>query len=169
MSVLMDRLCGRVDSVSARRRWGQHILYQWAMQRCIHKEGRFALHVRDNATFVFASPVDDGYVSMIALRDLALYVNWIFENPTKSAGIDLKVSPEDVHWDDLVKAFIPVSGGKTVNLRLSQEQYFVFHPPHNELRCSLISMLTLKSLLMTLKLSAGFKLLADFGQFGETS
>jgi len=71
---------------------------------------------------------------MIALRDLAFYVIWIFENPTKSAGIDLKVSMEDVHWDDLVKAFMPVSGGKTDNLRLSQEQYFVFHPPHNELR-----------------------------------
>ena len=130
MSVLMDRLCGRVDSVSALRRWGQHILYQWAMQRCIHKEGRFALHVRDNATFVFASPVDDGYVSMIALDDLAFYVNRIFENPTKSKGIDLKVSTDDVYWDDSAKTFTAVRGAKAVNLGFSQQQYFVFHLPH---------------------------------------
>jgi len=92
--------------------------------------GLFAPRARDDGTFAFASPVGEGYVSMIALDDLAFYVDWIFENPTKSVGIDLKVSTEDVYWDDLVKTFTAVTGAKAVNLKLSQEQYFVFRPPH---------------------------------------
>ena len=70
---------------------------------------------------------------MIALDDLAFYVNRIFENPTKSKGIDLKVSIDDVYWDDSAKTFTAVRGAKAVNLGFSQQQYFVFHLPHTRI------------------------------------
>ena len=52
--------------------------------RWFRKEGCFAPQVRDNGTFAFASPVDDGYVSMIALDDLAFTL-------TASLKIQLRV------------------------------------------------------------------------------
>lgn len=83
-----------------------------------------------NGTFAFAVPVDKGHVCMIALDDLSFYVDWIFSNPDKSAGIDLAVATEDVTWDNLVKTFTEVTGRKAVNVNISAEEYFVF-PVHN--------------------------------------
>ena len=90
--------------------------------------GRALFHPKrlENDVFVFPAPIDDGYVSMIALDDLAFYVDWIFNNPEKSVGIDLAVATEDVYWDDLIKTFTEVTGKKAVNPKLTPEQYFVF-------------------------------------------
>ena len=130
--------------------------------------GLFAPRARDDGTFAFASPVGEGYVSMIALDDLAFYVDWIFENPTKSVGIDLKVSTEDVYWDDLVKT--SHRGESCQPQALSRAVFCISPPAYNRLLTgSLTSILTLKSLRMTLKLSPGFKILVAFGRFGETS
>jgi NmrA-like family len=75
--------------------------------------------------YTFGAPVGDGHVCMIALDDLAFYVDWIFSNPEKSSGIDLAVSTEDVKWDNLVKTFIEVTGQKATLVDLTPEQYFV--------------------------------------------
>src|SRR5436305_13928618 len=92
--------------------------------------GKALFHPRklDNNVFMFPALIGDGYVSIIALDDLAFYVNWIFNNPDKSAGIDLAVATDDVHWDDLVKTFTEVTVFKAINPKLNLEQCFV--PPH---------------------------------------
>jgi hypothetical protein len=89
------------------------------------RNGLFAPRQLPDGVFAFASPVDKGYTSMIALDDLAFYVDWIFSNPDKSAGIDLAVATEDVYWDDLAKTFTEVTGLKAVNANVTPEQYFV--------------------------------------------
>ena len=89
------------------------------------KGGLFAPRQLPNDVFAFAAPIDKGHVAMIALDDLAFYVDWIFSNPEKSVGIDLAVATEDVKWDDLVKTFTEVTGFKAVNVNLTPEQYFV--------------------------------------------
>lgn len=90
------------------------------------KNGLFAPQQLPNGVFAFAAPVDKGHVSMIALDDLSFYVDWIFSNPDKSAGIDLAVATEDVTWDNLVKIFTEVTGHKAVSANVSAEEYFVF-------------------------------------------
>jgi len=90
------------------------------------KNGLFAPRELPNGVFAFAAPVDKGHVCMIALDDLSFYVDWIFSNPEKSAGMDLAVATEDVTWDNLVKTFMEVTGRKAVNANISAEEYFVF-------------------------------------------
>jgi hypothetical protein len=87
--------------------------------------GMFTPQQLPDGTFAFAAPVGKGHVSMIALDDLAFYVDWIFSNPHKSVGIDLAVATEDVTWDNLVKTFTEVTGIKAINVNLTDEQYFV--------------------------------------------
>lgn len=96
--------------------------------------GLFAPQQLPNDVFAFAAPIDDGYVSMIALEDLAFYVDWIFSNHDKSAGIDLAVATEDVYWDNLVKTFTEVTGFKAVHPRVTPEQYFVYFPSSPRLK-----------------------------------
>jgi hypothetical protein len=91
----------------------------------LSRGGLFAPRELPNGVFAFAAPIDKGYVSMIALDDFAYYVDWIFSNPSKSAGIDLAVATEDVHWDDLVNTFTEVTGLKAINANVTPEQYFV--------------------------------------------
>jgi len=89
-------------------------------------KGMFAPQQLPDGTFAFAAPIDKGYVSMIALDDLAYYVDWIFANPKSSTGIDLAVATEDITYDQLVKTFTEVTGKKAVNVNLTEEQYFVY-------------------------------------------
>jgi len=88
-------------------------------------QGAFRPFKLEDGTFVFAKPVGKGFVPMIALDDLAFYVNWIFAHPEKSAGIDLAVATEDVTWANLVKTFTEVTGLKAVNPDIGEDEYFV--------------------------------------------
>jgi hypothetical protein len=105
---------------------------------------------------------------MIALDDLSFYVDWIFSNPDKSAGIDLAVATEDVTWDNLVKTFIEVTGHKAVNANISADEYFVF-PRSNSTNCSLILTRKQRQLLTTLTLFRLSKTSAVSGLSGETA
>ena len=89
-------------------------------------DGMFVPQRLEDGTFVFAAPIDQGFIPMIALDDFAYYVNWIFSNPQKSAGIELAVATEDVTYDELVKTFVEVTGKKAIFANLSEEQYFVY-------------------------------------------
>ena len=129
------------------------------------KGGLFAPQELPNEVLAFAAPVDKGYVCMIALDDLAFYVDWIFSNPEKSAGIDLAVSTEDVTWDNLVKTFVEVTGRKAVNVNISADDYFVTSISGCA-NSSLISIRKPKLPPMTLTLFHLFKILVGFGLFG---
>jgi hypothetical protein len=130
--------------------------------------GLFAPQQLPNDVFAFAAPIDDGHVSMIALDDLAFYVDWIFSNPDKSAGIDLAVGTEDVYWDNLVKTFTEVTGFKAVHPRVTPEQYFVTILPRKLLTSSHNSTPKRRQRLPTPSRSLSFKTSAASGQCGAT-
>jgi uncharacterized protein YbjT (DUF2867 family) len=87
--------------------------------------GLFAPKRLGDGTFVFAAPIGKGHVSMIALEDLAFYVDYIFSNPDKTVGRDIAVATEDVTWEHLAKTFTEVTGQKAIAMDLTNEQYFV--------------------------------------------
>lgn len=83
---------------------------------------------RDDGTFVFAVPLGDGAVPYVHLEDLGYYVNWILANPEESAGMNLKVAVDHVHYEDLVKAFTKVTGYPAIYQNISIDDWFVHGP-----------------------------------------
>lgn len=82
---------------------------------------------RPNGSFVFASPIEDGHVPMIALEDLGYFVRYIFDNPSTTSGIDLEVASERVSWPQLVETFTRVTGIPAEFKRLSMTDYFALY------------------------------------------
>ena len=75
-------------------------------------------------TFVYAVPLGDGAVALIHLDDLGRYARWIFDNPSRSTGMDLEIATEHVHFADLAKAFTEFTGRRAVYKPISQDEYF---------------------------------------------
>jgi hypothetical protein len=63
-----------------------------------------------DGVFVFSAPLEDGAVPYIALDDIAQYVLWIFNNPSESIGLNLKVATEHVGYAHLAEVFTAVTG-----------------------------------------------------------
>jgi hypothetical protein len=82
------------------------------------------LNVRKDGTVVFASPLEDGHVPLIALKDIGWWARYTFDHRAETSGRDLNITSERVHWDDLVKTFTKVTGLPAVYKRLSIEEYF---------------------------------------------
>ena len=130
-------------------------------------QGAFRPLKLEGGTFVFAKPIGKGYVPMIALEDLAFYVDWILTHPERSAGIDLAVATEDVTWDSLVKTFIEVTGLKAVNPDIGEDEYFVLYRVSRLANGSLIIILRPKLLLKILILCLLLTISKAGGHFGE--
>ncbi|KAJ7909479.1 nmrA-family protein [Mycena leptocephala] len=89
------------------------------------KGGMFApLNVRKDGTVVFAAPIEDGHVPLVALKDLGWWARYTFDHRTETSGRELNITSERVHWDDLVKTFTKVTGRPAVFKRLTLDQYF---------------------------------------------
>ncbi|KAH9948542.1 NAD(P)-binding protein [Amylocystis lapponica] len=82
------------------------------------------LNRRADGTFVFASPVGDGHVPMIALSDIGFFARYAFDNRALTSAQDLEVTSDVVGWDDLVRTFTKVTGQKAVYLRMTPEEWF---------------------------------------------
>lgn len=82
------------------------------------------LNKRADGTYVFASPIGDGYVPMIALSDLGYFARYTFDHRTQTSGKDLEVASDLVNWDYLVSTFQKVTGQKAVYLPQSFDNWF---------------------------------------------
>jgi len=82
------------------------------------------LNKREDGTYVFASPVGDGHVPMIALSDLGWWARYTFDHRTETSGKDLEIASEMVGWDDLVKTFTKVTGKPAVFKRQTVDQWW---------------------------------------------
>ncbi|KAJ7159518.1 NAD-P-binding protein [Mycena filopes] len=82
------------------------------------------LNVRKDGTVVFAAPVEDGHVPVIALKDLGWWARWTFDHREAASGRDLNITSECVHWDDLVATFTKVTGRPAVFKRLTLDEWF---------------------------------------------
>jgi hypothetical protein len=79
---------------------------------------------QDPGTLVFSVPLGSGHPPLIYLADLGRYARWIFDNPSKSIGLNLQVSTEDVSWDYLAKTLTEVTGRKAVYRDVTLDEYF---------------------------------------------
>ncbi|KAI0260669.1 NAD-P-binding protein [Gloeopeniophorella convolvens] len=79
---------------------------------------------RADGTFVFAAPIGDGRVPMIALADLGYFARYTFDHRAETSGKELEVASEMVGWDHLVATFTKVTGQRAVYKRQTLDEWF---------------------------------------------
>lgn len=79
---------------------------------------------RPDGTYVFASPIQDGHIPMIALEDLGFFARYSFDHREETSGKDLEIATDWVNWDRLVATFTEVTGQKAEFLRQSLDDWF---------------------------------------------
>ncbi|KAJ7825178.1 NAD-P-binding protein [Mycena olivaceomarginata] len=72
------------------------------------------LNVRADGTVVFAAPVANGQIPMIALKDLGWWARYTFDHRLETSGSELNITSERVGWDYLVETFTKVTGKPAV-------------------------------------------------------
>ena len=82
----------------------------------------------EDGTAVFELPLDDGAVPFIHLDDIGLYVRWILNNPSDSAGFNLKVSTAHVTGNELASAFTSFTGKPARYHSLPLDEWHLKHP-----------------------------------------
>ncbi|KAI5894447.1 NAD(P)-binding protein [Schizophyllum commune H4-8] len=78
---------------------------------------------RADGTCVFASPIGDGRMPMIALDDLGWWARYVLDNRATTSGAELRIASAIIGWDDLVETFSRVTGQPAVHVRLSIEEW----------------------------------------------
>lgn len=78
----------------------------------------------DPETMVFAVPAGKGRVPLIYLDDYGRYARWIFDTPSQSTGLELRVATEDIEWKDVAAAYTKVTGKKAVYKDVTLDEYF---------------------------------------------
>lgn len=84
------------------------------------------LRVRDDGTYVFASPIGDGRMPMISLHDIGYFARYSFDHREEVSGKDLRVASQLVGWDGpdgLVETFKRVTGKNAVYKRQTIEEW----------------------------------------------
>jgi hypothetical protein len=82
------------------------------------------LNKRSDGTYVFASPIGDGHVPMIALSDLGYFARYTFDHREDTSGKNLEVASELVTWDHLVATFTKVTGKPAIYKRQTLDEWF---------------------------------------------
>ncbi|EPQ54364.1 NAD P-binding protein [Gloeophyllum trabeum ATCC 11539] len=82
------------------------------------------LNKREDGTYVFASPVGNGHVPMIALGDLGWWARYTFDHRAKTSTKDLEIASDIVGWDYLVASFQTVTGNKAIFVKQSLDEWF---------------------------------------------
>lgn len=81
--------------------------------------------IKQGDDYMFAAPMHEN--SIIPLMPLANYgttVEWVLENPEKSAGRFMDAGAIPSSWPEIVAAFVKVTGKKARFQPLSQEEWF---------------------------------------------
>ncbi len=78
----------------------------------------------NTSTYVFTVPLGDGAIPMIHLDDLGEYARWIFDHPDQSAGKDLEIATQHVHFNEVAEAFTKVTGNKAIYRDVPLQAWF---------------------------------------------
>ncbi|KAJ5413625.1 hypothetical protein N7509_000252 [Penicillium cosmopolitanum] len=78
----------------------------------------------DPGTMVFTAPLGNGKCPLIYLEDYGQYSQWMFDNLTKSRGLELHVGTEDIAWKDLAAVFTTVTGINAAYKDVTLDEYF---------------------------------------------
>ena len=79
---------------------------------------------REDGTFVFNSPIGDGHIPLVALKDIGFFARYTFDHRVETSARNLEITSEFVGWDHLVATFTKVTGKKAVYNRESLETWF---------------------------------------------
>lgn len=99
------------------------------------------MNIRKDGTVVFAAPVEDGRVPMIALEDLGWWARWTFDHRSEMSGRNLGVTSEFIDWNylvevrlistnqefysnDYIQTFMKVTGKPAVFKRLTLDEWW---------------------------------------------
>jgi hypothetical protein len=75
--------------------------------------------------------IESGKIPLISLEDVGNYSLWLFENLSESAGLDLKVTTDEVSFADIAATFTEVTGKKGVHKYVPPEEYFPAAEPYS--------------------------------------
>lgn len=78
----------------------------------------------DNGVYEFRLPLNDGAIPYTCLDDLGHYVRWIFENPERSAGLNLKQAVEHVSLQQLASTFTEATGKPAKSTNITIDEWF---------------------------------------------
>lgn len=78
---------------------------------------------RADGTYVFASPIGDGRVPMIALSDIGYFARYTFDHRELTSGRDLRITSDIVSWDYLVSTFEKVTGKKAIFIKQTIDEW----------------------------------------------
>ncbi|EHK99438.1 putative NmrA-like family domain-containing protein 1 [Glarea lozoyensis 74030] len=76
----------------------------------------------ENGVFTWKNPA--------TLQDVGNYSLWLFENVSESAGLDLKVTTDEVSFADIASTFSKVTGNKGVHQYVPLETYLPLAEPY---------------------------------------
>ncbi|KAH7095144.1 NmrA family protein [Paraphoma chrysanthemicola] len=93
-------------------------------------DGMFVPDEQADGSFLWANPAKSGKIPLIALQDVGHYSLWLFENIAESAGMNLKVTTDEISFQDIAATFTKVTGKKGVHKYLDFEEYFAFNEPY---------------------------------------
>ena len=71
-----------------------------------------------------------GKIPLIALDDVGAYNLWIFDNPDRSAGLDLEVATDEVSFQQIADTFTRVTGRPAVHRSLPMDKYMDVAEPY---------------------------------------
>ncbi|KAF7978326.1 hypothetical protein HWV62_947 [Athelia sp. TMB] len=96
----------------------------WPDRGCLFQFLLGPLNKRADGTYVFPSPVQDGHVGLIALRDIGFFIRYTFDHRAETSAQTLDIAGEMISWDDLVKTFTKVTGQPAVHKRQTFDEWF---------------------------------------------
>ncbi|OJJ05321.1 hypothetical protein ASPVEDRAFT_893748 [Aspergillus versicolor CBS 583.65] len=94
-------------------------------------DGLFVPIEQQDGSFLWANPApSDVKIPLIALCDIGAYNLWIFDNPSKSAGMDLQVMTDNVSFGEIATIFTEVTGKPAVHKPIPFETYASVAEPY---------------------------------------
>ena len=73
---------------------------------------------------------DDGKIPLMALEDVGHFVQWIFDHPEASSGINLEMASDQVSFSDIVATFERVTGRKARHHKMALDEYLLKYEPY---------------------------------------
>ncbi|KAI1772696.1 NAD(P)-binding protein [Hypoxylon cercidicola] len=103
------------------------------MEMTISSYTPMAVAVEDGVA-TWRLPLNDGAIPFVSLDDCGYYVKWLFDDPERANGLDLKVAIDHVGGKELAAAFEKVTGRPARFLNVGFDDYFrqvwAFDPEH---------------------------------------
>ncbi|KFX86668.1 hypothetical protein V490_08960 [Pseudogymnoascus sp. VKM F-3557] len=93
-------------------------------------DGMFVPIEQSDGSFLWANPARSGKIPLISLDDLGPYSLWLYDNPQESAGMNLKVTTDEVSFEDIAAVFTEVTGKKGVHRHVPLEEYLPGAEPY---------------------------------------